>query len=486
MKRIVLLLVAILLTLTSYSQDMKAFISHKAYCTGTMQPYIEFTFVVGGNTVTYAKVGNNKYQADVEVRVDVTKGDTIVKTLHYVLASDLFNDSARAGKPDIADIQNLQVPNGDYFLKFYLEDKNADSSKLTYIDRAVLNFPEDRVSSSRISLYQDMTAADNSSFFVKYGFNLPPLFYNFVPETQYVLPFAMEIYNTKKTVGEGKSIEAKCYIEYAENKIIVNPNDIITKNLKADDVVLLIDQFNVFKLPSGNYFLIVELYDQDSLLLKSRVFFQKSNPSVNLDMAVYNDIVVDESFVASMTDRAVLEENVWSLYPISTVLEKNFYEKNLKKVPTDQLQRFFYAFWVSRSPKNPESAWLAYSEKIAYVQKRFGSLQVKGYRTDRGRVYLQYGEPNDILEIPSEPLTFPYEIWHYYYLDEQTNVKFVFYDPALVGNDYVLLHSNKYGELQNPNWKMQLVKGLQIQRDIYESDPEDYYGGDINNNWKYH
>ena len=83
---------------------------------------------------------------------------------------------------------------------------------------------------------------------------------------------------------------------------------------------------------------------------------------------------------------------------------------------------------------------------VDIVQERFGSVQVKGYRTDRGRVYLQYGQPNDILEIPSDPVTLPYEIWHYYYLDNQSNVKFVFYDPALVGNDYELLHSNKYGE----------------------------------------
>ena len=123
---------------------------------------------------------------------------------------------------------------------------------------------------------------------------------------------------------------------------------------------------------------------------------------------------------------------------------------------------------------------------VSYVQERFGSKQVKGYKTDRGRVYLQYGQPNDIKEIPSDPVTVPYEIWHYYYLDDQTNVKFVFYDPSLVGNDYELLHTNKYGETHDPNWKMKLVKKLQPQDDIYNSDPLDYYGGDINGNWRYH
>ena len=158
----------------------------------------------------------------------------------------------------------------------------------------------------------------------------------------------------------------------------------------------------------------------------------------------------------------------------------------MKTVTTEQLQRYFYSFWLARNPANPEESWLKYKKMVDIVQERFGSIQVKGYRTDRGRVYLQYGQPNDILEIPSDPVTLPYEIWHYYYLDNQTNVKFVFYDPALVGNDYELLHSNKYGEPHDSNWKMRLVRKLQPQRDIYDPEPEDYFGGDINGNWRYH
>ena len=99
---------------------------------------------------------------------------------------------------------------------------------------------------------------------------------------------------------------------------------------------------------------------------------------------------------------------------------------------------------------------------------------------------MQYGQPNDIVEVPYDPVTVPYEIWHYYYHDDQSNVKFVFYNPSLIGNDYDLLHSNKYGEPHDTNWKMRLVRKIQVQDDIYNPDPYDYYGGDINGNWKYH
>lgn len=489
MKKILLIWTFILLSAIGFAQNMKAFISHKAYCTDKMQPYIEFTFIIGGNTVQYTLDEQQKYKADVEIQVDMKKGDSTVRTLHYILSSDAFEDSTRTNKPDFADIQKVPVPQGEYFLYFSLKDCHYSDSatELKYIDRIDANFPTNRISSSRISLYKEIGAPRSPDLYTKYGFYLPPLYYNFVPESQYELPFAVEIYNTVNILGADKPLKAKCFIENVENKLVVSPNYILTKQLKTEGVVLIFDHFNVFQLPSGNYNAVVELYDEyDSLLLVNKIFFQKSNPSVKLDLSHYIDVVIDSSFVSDMNDRTVLEEYIYSLYPIATTIEREFFDKQMKKIPTEQLQRFFYSFWFAREPNNPEMAWKQYNTMVKYVQERFGSKLVKGYRTDRGRVYLQYGQPNEIKEIPSDPVTVPYEIWHYYYLDNQSNVKFVFYDPSMVGNDYELLHSNKYGELNDPNWKMKLVRGIQIQRDIYETEPEEYFGGDIKGNWKYH
>ena len=88
MKKITLLLGALFLVAVASAQNMKAFISHKAYCTSNLQPYIEFTFIVGGNTVAYAPNEYGKYQADVEVLVEVAHGDTVVKALHYIRHSE--------------------------------------------------------------------------------------------------------------------------------------------------------------------------------------------------------------------------------------------------------------------------------------------------------------------------------------------------------------------------------------------------------------
>ncbi len=255
----------------------------------------------------------------------------------------------------------------------------------------------------------------------------------------------------------------------------------------AKDVVLICNEFNTFNLPSGNYFAVVELFNEaDSLLLVDKVFFQKSNPSVKLDLADYTHVNLKGTFVEFDTNRKVLIDQVKSLYPISNAVEREFYSNRLKSLTTEEMQQFFYSFWLRRNPSNPAGAWEQYEKRLKFVEANYGSKQVRGYLTDRGRVFLQYGPPNDIKEVPSDPVTLPYEIWQYYYLEGQTDVKFVFYDPVLTGNDYDLLHSTLYGEVSDPNWKMRLVRKIETQHDLYDPNPVDYWGNDMDEYWKYH
>jgi hypothetical protein len=53
--------------------------------------------------------------------------------------------------------------------------------------------------------------------------------------------------------------------------------------------------------------------------------------------------------------------------------------------------------------------------------------------------------------------TVPYEIWTYNKLGVQPGVIFVFADNDLITNEYPLLHSTKYGEANNPRWRLDLL-----------------------------
>lgn len=468
------------------AQKTNVMLDYKGYCTEDHQPYVEFQFVVDGRSVNYVANEEGKFGAEVDVRVEIALGDSLVKQVHFILTSEEFADTVRSRKPDFATTKNVPLPNGEYVLHFYVKDlHNEEAKQIEYIDNVTLYFPEDKVSSSEITLLRELRGEDESGTFVKYGYAMTPLYFDYVPETMPVLPYMMEIYNTEKVLGKDESFLVRTYVELYESGLLGNAQQVRYMKKKTAPVVVLLNQMDVFKLYSGNYNAVVEILDLDSnVLVTAKSFFQRSNPAVALALEDYDDVKVESTFADRIKDTVLLQEYVASLYPISSTVERDFYNKRMKKIPYDRLKRFFYSFWLKRNAQDPEGEWLRYKAKVDYVNKVYGSKVVKGYRTDRGRIYLQYGPPSQIIEEPYDPQSYPYEVWQYYVLGSQTNVKFVFYTVDIVTNDYELLHSDAIGETHNPRWQMELTKRLNPTYDPDVTTPMEYWGGEINNNWR--
>jgi len=483
MKQSTLFIMVMLLISTSFAQKLSVLIDYKSYQTAANEPYLEISCFVGGKTVVYKPNEQGMYQAEVRITIQAFQSNLLINKLDYILTSEPFNDEYATTKPDFGDIQNLKLANGEYLLEFSVTDIHTDAKPVEYSDMIVLNYPEGEVSISDISLYQSISREPQGDIFDKYGFSLKPLFYGFVPEAMYSLPFSCEIYNADKKV-ENEKITIKSYITSFENNLMPYSEARYSTQATAKPVVVTFGDLGIFKLPSGNYNLMVEVYSKDSLLLASNsCFFQRSNPKIQLEISDLNSVNIMNTFVEQIKDTAKLIEYVRFLYPISTPIEKDFYIRQMHKIPVENLQRFFYSFWLKRDPANPQKAWEEYLEKVRLVDREFGCKLVQGYRTDRGRVFLQYGPPNSIYESPFDSHSYPYEIWHYYYCVNQSNVKFVFYNTDLVSNDYQLLHSDKSGEMQNPFWKLTLTNR---KTPIYNPDlrePEDYFGGNPKYDW---
>jgi len=482
MKKTTLFILFLVLISTAFAQKLGVLVDYKSYFT-TNEPYLEIATFVSGKTVAYIPNEHGNFQAEVRITVRAFQTDSLINKLDYILTSELFDDNNPANKPDFGDIQNLQLPNGEYLLQFSVSDVNSDAKPVYYTDIVILNYPEKEVSISDISLYQSINREPQGDIFDKYGFSLKPLLYGFAPETMLSLPFSCEIYNTDKWANNEKII-VKSYLKCFETNLMPYPDARYATQTAAKSVVVTFGEIGIFKLPSGNYNLVVEVYNKDSLLLATNsCFFQRSNPSIVVDSLDFEKVDIRDSFVYQITDTAKLLQYVRYLFPISSPMEKDFYTWRMKKISTESLQKFFYNFWYKRDPVNPKKAWEEYYEKVKLVNREFGCKLVQGYRTDRGRVYLQYGPPNSIYESPYDSHSYPYEIWHYYFCVDQSNVKFVFYNTDLVSNDYQLLHSDKRGEMQNPFWQLLLTNR---KTPIYSPDlrvPEDYFGGNPKYDW---
>src|SRR5499427_2308593 len=121
-----------------------------------------------------------------------------------------------------------------------------------------------------------------------------------------------------------------------------------------------------------------------------------------------------------------------------------------KRLTTDEeREQFIEQFWLRRDP-SPDTIENEFKEehyeRIAYANERFSSGK-PGWKTDRGRIYITRGKPDEIESHPSggtydRPIeegggttsTFPFEIWRYRYIEGIGNeVLLEFVDPSMSG-----------------------------------------------------
>jgi len=109
----------------------------------------------------------------------------------------------------------------------------------------------------------------------------------------------------------------------------------------------------------------------------------------------------------------------------------------------EERDAFIEQFWLRRNP-NPDSPENEFREehyrRIAYANEHFAAGK-PGWKTDRGHIYISFGKPDSIESHPSggsyqrpmeegggETSTFPFETWHYRYLEgvgENIDLEFV-------------------------------------------------------------
>jgi GWxTD domain-containing protein len=176
------------------------------------------------------------------------------------------------------------------------------------------------------------------------------------------------------------------------------------------------------------------------------------------------------------------------LHPIADALERRQIDQLLENGSDLQRRRFIAGFWSQRYGAQSAGRFRSYLSAVRSVNDRFDARTTPGYKTDRGRVELQYGRPDLIEDRKYEPSTYPYEIWQYNRLrsestQNQVNKVFIFANLSSAGDQYELIHSNAFGEVFNPRWSLVLNKRILPGMDIDETGSDIIqHGGRSNSN----
>ena len=141
----------------------------------------------------------------------------------------------------------------------------------------------------------------------------------------------------------------------------------------------------------------------------------------------------------------------------------------------EERDNFIEAFWQRRDP-TPDTEENEYKEehyqRIAYANEHFAA-GMPGWKTDRGRMYIVFGKPDEIDSHPSggtyerpmeegggETSTFPFEDWRYRYIEgigQEVIIEFV--DTCMCGEYHMTMdRSEKDALLMTPERRPDAVR----------------------------
>jgi GWxTD domain-containing protein len=364
-------------------------------------------------------------------------------------------DSIDQGNKDLVGILGFKLPDGKYKLIVGGGNNLKTSEKVSTEYIKVHHFYDSTLSLSDIQLASNILQdppTKNSLFYknslevipaptIVFGLNKPVVFYY------------SEIYNLDK-IDTTHILKKFQMLFNSKGRLFSEKVKLLPKGLSSK---VEMGSVVINKYPTDTYTLVISVVDSmgNFGLTSSKKFY------------IYNPDVIAEKDTSSVGNSSSLssEFGAMSEEELNDIWDKSKYEaapQEIKSFPKiagiDGKRQFLYNFWKKRDndlATRENDKLRDYLKRVEESNQRFGTMSKIGWKTDRGRVYILYGEPSEIERFPNQMDTKPYEIWHYN--DLEGGVIFVFADLSGF-SDYMLIHSTKRGELKDDSWQDRITQ----------------------------
>ena len=427
---------------------------------------LDYACFRGTKAETYTEIYISFYQKDLQYEtydasreigrfskeLSIYKQDSLVASVKRDYQSLIDSKERHNGYNTFVDVFAFNLSPGSYTIHASITDNIASKNGEFQMDITVPEF-SDAFTLSSIEIATKIERANESSNFSgKNNIAIYPNASQTFTILNPILNFYFEAYNLFLS-NSGKNSYSYCY------SLINTDNEVVrsdTTRLKSTNARTIAEAkgINIITLPSGVYFLKIELTDH---LASHKIAMQKKF-NLYKPQKEANDIAAstfeDDAFYANFTLDELQNEFKIAKY-IATAHEINVYN-SLEDILS--IRRFLSKFWKNRESNSTTANnefRKAYLARHAFVQDRYSTPFREGWKTDRGRVVLIYGKPDEIERFQNTMSTQPYEIWRYYGIEG--GVYFVFADMDGMG-DIQLLHSTAKQEIKDSNWKQKISK----------------------------
>jgi GWxTD domain-containing protein len=411
--------------------------------------YLEIYYSFYGGSIGYASRGGT-YHGDILMSTIIQKdgdGDTVVLQ-NRKLPISLNDTSAPSTRTNLVMRSGMALPNGNYRMTIYASDSLFPSQRDSIrLPLSFLPYP-DGITSSDLELCSEIkNQTQRRTVFSKNSLEVVP--------------------NPSLVFGVGMNPVVFRYIEfynldtaitYRVRGSVVDPltgqmirNEEKTKKFRVRDAVDVGLQ-NITSIRSGKYIYRVTISDTlNNPICKSEKAFYLNNPQIKQAQVSTNALIGTE--LAGMTADELKNEFREAKYLATSQEIATFDELTSAAGMREFLSNFWTAVAQGRSPMLSGISRRDYLHRVEVATQRYRAMGRAGWLTDRGRVYIVYGEPDEIQRVPSGQGTKPYEKWFFYHIE--SGVEFDFVDRSGFG-EYILVNSTKRGEIQDDQWERYL------------------------------
>lgn len=409
--------------------------------------FVELYYGIRQGMITF-RADSAGFHGGVNISWSVKKDTSVILRRAWTVPVGIPDSSGLAAAQTLVGLESAGIPPGDYSMVVVAVDAFDQSRRDSVVTQFLVTaYPADNEALSDVELCSSIRTSDaKGALFYKNTLEVIPnptrLFGVGLP----ILYYYVEAYNLDHP-GAAADVTVHTAVLDALGREVV-AHDKLKPRLHRSSVE--IGTMNLSALRGGTYLFSVSLLDtaKKPLATSLKKFFiyrpGTSPDSLGLSSAAGSPTGEFGGMTEAELDQQFAEARYTSSDP----------EKEQYKHLTDRLakQKFLYEFWNRRADR-PTTSGASFKEeyfnRLNYAKEHLSVGFREGWKTDRGRVYIMYGPPDEIERNPSSSESNPYEVWHYNNI--QGGVMFVFVDRNGMG-DFMLVHSDHRDELHDENW----------------------------------
>ena len=389
------------------------------------------------NQLKFTDQGSQKI-AGFTVDAKIFQADSLIDHRNWSGQNAILDSTQLAQNKMLLTVTKFSLRPGNYRLLSKITDNSSENEGSKEIEIDLDSFSGNGLSISDIELATAIVKDSTSDFADKSYYRVIPNPTGVYGPRNPMLYFYAETYNLDKQIDSAYTIEYRI-LKNDETEFRTYPPRTRRKPWASTEVGGL----NVIAIPTGTYFLELKLIDSENRALFTRnkkfhVLKDKKKLASKRKVTEAGKLLKAYQTISSNE----IDEEFQSARYLAAKDEKRLF----RSLHLQGKRKFMAQFWGKRSIALRDT----HLRRLKYANDHFSGRK-KGWKTDRGRVTMRYGEADEVDKNYSLGGKKAYEIWRYY--TQEGGLFFIFVDKGAIDDDLELVHSNARTGISDPDWQ---------------------------------